>query len=103
MIRASEAKRMSIINAKGKQYLERLEGYIIKAIEDGQRSTSMSIDLTESSYTSSTRENGELKNAIVEELVKLGYKVEFEYAKEMPAGCRSDQWNFDNGHIKVEW
>lgn len=101
MIRASEAKRKSIINARGKEYLDRLEKYIIKAIEDGKRSATMSIDLTEP--FSSCDKDHELKNAIVEELVKLGYKVEFEYAKEMPAGCRSDQWNFDNGHIKVEW
>lgn len=95
MINASEAKRKSIINSKGKEYLDRLETYINRAIKDGQRSTTMSIDLTES--------NQELKNAITEELVKLGYTVQFQYAKPLPLGCRSDQWDFNNGYIKVEW
>lgn len=103
MITANEAKRKSIINARGKEYLDRLEKYINKAIADGKCSTTMGIDLTESSSTSLNRDNDELKNAIVEELVRLGYKVDFKYAKEMPAGCRSDQWDFNNGYIKVEW
>ena len=102
MISASEAKRKSIINSKGKEYLDRLETYISRAIKDGKRSATMSIDLTESEY-SYQKENQELKNAITEELVKLGYTVQFQYAKPLPSGCRSDQWDFNNGYIKVEW
>jgi len=102
MINASEAKRKSIINSKGKRYLDSLESYIDRAVKDGLRSATMSIDLTEPENTF-REENLEIRNAIVEELVELGYTVEFKYAKPLPAGCPSDQWNFNNGYIKVEW
>ena len=102
MISASEAKRKSIINSKGKHCLNSLEKCINSAINEGLRSAIMSIDLTamDNSYIN---ESGEIKDAIVEELVKLGYKVEFEFAKPLPTGCPSDQWDFSNGYIKVEW
>lgn len=102
MIKASEAMRKSIINAKGKRYLDELEKYINRAISDGLRSATMCIDLTESS-SKFNNENQELRNAIVEELTHLGYTVDFKYAKPLPPGCPSDQWQFKNGHIKVEW
>ena len=101
MINASEAKRKSIINSKGKNYLDALETYINKAINNGLRTATMSIDLIEDDLFN--RDNAEIRNAIIEELVTLGYTIDFKYAKPMPAGCRSDQWNFNNGHIRVEW
>ena len=100
MISASEAKKKSIINSKGKEYLDRLETYISRAIKDGKCSAIMSIGLTESE---DSKENQELRNVIKEELVKLGYTVQFQYAKPLPSGCPSDQWDFNNGYIKVEW
>lgn len=102
MISASEAKRKSIINSKGKEYLDRLETYIGRAINDGLRSATMGIDLTEADYAFQ-KENQEIRNAITEELVNLGYVVQFQYAKPLPTGCPSDQWDFNNGYIKVEW
>jgi hypothetical protein len=102
MINASEAKRKSIINSKGKKYLDNLETYVNQAINDGLRSATMNIDLTEDS-SGFYNENQEIRNAVVEELVNLGYTVDFEFAKPLPAGCPSDQWQFNNGHIKVEW
>lgn len=102
MIRANEAKRKSIINAKGKKYLDNLETYVNKAINDGLRSTTMSIDLTDN-LDGLHNENQEIRNAIVEELVNLGYTVDFEFAKPLPTGCPSDQWQFNNGHIRVDW
>ena len=38
MISASEAKRKSIVNSKGKEYLNKLENRINDAIKDGNRS-----------------------------------------------------------------
>lgn len=102
MISASEAKRKSIIKSKGMQYLEELEKAINRAIDTGSCSATISIALTEmdSAYRN---ENLEIRNAIVEELVKLGYTVDFKYADPLPTRCPSDQWDFSNGHIKVEW
>jgi hypothetical protein len=102
MIKASEAKRKSIINSKGKKYLDELEKHINHAIKDGLCSATTSIDLTESN-AAYNNENLEIRNAVVEELVQLGYTVDFKYAKPLPSGCPSDQWDFYNGHIKVTW
>ena len=102
MISANEAKRKSIINAKGKKYLDNLEKYVNKAINDGMRSATMSIDLTDN-LDGLHNENQEIRNAIVEELVNLGYTVDFEFAKPLPTGYPSDQWQFNNGHIRVDW
>lgn len=102
MINANEAKRKSIINSKGRKYLDNLETYINQSINNGLRSATMSIDLTEES-SGFYNESQEIRNAIVEELVNLGYTVDFEFAKPLPAECQSDQWQFNNGHIRVEW
>lgn len=102
MISASEAKRQSILNSTAKKYIERLEGAIKKASKNGDCSATISIDIVESDSTFD-KPYVKLRNAIVEELVNLGYTVDFEYAKPIPLGCRSDQWNFSNGHIRVEW
>ena len=102
MIKASEAKRKSLINSKGKKLLDRLERQINCAVDDGLCSASISIGLTKPDNAFHT-ENQELMDAVVKELVNLGYKVEFKFADPLPAGCPSDQWSFDNGHIKVEW
>ena len=104
MISASEAKRKSIINSKGKEYLNKLENRIIDAIKDGKRSAMISIDLIEpSGKFALNREPDEIRTAIVAELTSLGYKVNFKYADPLPSRCPSDQWDFDNGYIKVEW
>lgn len=102
MISASVAKRKSIINSKGKQYLDSLETYINRAIREGSRTATMGIDLVEPVGLFG-KENQEIKEAIVEELVNLGYTVDFEFAEPLPEGCPSDQWQFSNGHIRVEW
>lgn len=102
MIKASEAKRKSLINSKGKKLLEKLERQIIRAVDDGVFSASISIDLLEQKNGFDT-ENKELMDAVVKELVNLGYKVDFKFADPLPAGCPSDQWQFSNGHIRVEW
>lgn len=102
MIKASDAKRKSIVNSKGKKLLDELEIHIERAINDGLRSATMSIDLTEKSG-GFYNENQEIRNAIVEELVNLGYTVDFKFADPLPPGCPSSQWQFSNGHIKVEW
>lgn len=103
MIRAYEAKRKSIINSEGKKYLDKLETYINKAIKEGLRSARMPFNLTASSDYEYQKENQEIGDAIIEELTSLGYTVQLEYATPIPAGCPSDQWNFDNGHITVNW
>lgn len=100
MIKASEAKRKSIINSKGKKYLEELEVKINRAIEDGVYSAYISISLLE---PKNNTENQEIMDAVVKELVNLGYKVDLKFAEPLPAGCPSDQWQFSNGHIRVEW
>lgn len=101
MISANEAKRKSIINSEGKKYLKNLEERINRAIKDGLCSATIAIDLIKPD--NAFDDSQKIRNAIVEELVELGYKVEFEYARELPTGCPTDQWNFNNGHIKVEW
>lgn len=105
MISASEAKRKSIVNSKGKEYLNKLENRINDAIKDGNRSAMISIDLIEPSggKFALNKEPEEIRTAIVGELTSLGYRVNFKYADPLPALCPSDQWNFDNGYIKVEW
>ena len=30
-------------------------------------------------------------------------EVVCQVAKELPDGCRSDQWNFENGYIIIRW
>lgn len=102
MISASVARRKSIINSKGKQYLDSLETYINRAIREGSRTATMGIDLVEPDGPFD-KENEEIREAIIEELVNLGYTVDFKYSKPLPAGCPSDQWQFSNGHIRVEW
>jgi len=102
MIKASEAKRKSIINSKGKKYLDELETKINRAVKEGKQSAYIGIGLTEPD-SAFYPENQDIRDAVVEELVKLGYKVDFKYAEPLPTGCPSDQWMFDNGHIKVEW
>ena len=97
MINARDAYRKSIINSKAKSYIDELEKAINKAISLGTFSATISISMEENNTNSSIR------NAIVEELVSSGYRVEFVYAKPLPLGCPSDQWNFNNGHIKVRW
>ena len=104
MISASEAKRKSIINSKGKEYLNKLENRIHDAIKDGKCSAMISIDIIKPSGKSTlNREAEEISTAIVGELTSLGYKVNFKYADPLPPLCPSDQWNFNNGYIKVEW
>lgn len=102
MIKASEAKRKSLINSKGKKLLEKLEKQIIRAVDDGLCSARVSIGILKPENEFHT-ENQELMDAVEKELVNLGYKVELKFADPLPAGCPSDQWQFENGYIKVEW
>ncbi len=102
MIKASEAKRKSLVNSKGKKLLEKLERQINRAVDDGVCSASINIGMLKPENDFRT-ENQELMDAVVKELVNLGYKVEFKFADSLPAGCPSDQWQFENGYIRVEW
>lgn len=103
MINARDAYRKSIINSKAKSYIDKLEKAINKAISSGAFSATISISMVASEQEYLTSDNLSIKNAVVEELISLGYKVEFVYAKPMPLGCPSDQWDFNNGHITVWW
>lgn len=103
MINARDAYRKSIINSKAKSYIDELEKAINKAISSGAFSATISISMEASEQKYLTSDNLSIKNAVVEELISLGYKVEFVYAKPMPLGCPSDQWDFNNGHITVWW
>lgn len=97
MITAREAKNKSIINSKGKKYLDALEKKIENAVEAGNINTSIPIDLRDV-YTEK-----EVSDAVVDKLLKLGYKVDIQYAKPLPARCPSDQWDFNNGTLSVDW
>lgn len=90
MISAAEAKRKSIINEKGKKYLDALEKCIEDSIKLGSRSATMSIDLQ--------KYDKDIMEAIEEELTRLGYDITFEYANILPYG-----YPLDNGFITVEW
>ena len=103
MINARDAYRNSVINSKAKTYINELEKAIDKAIALGNFSATISINIEEQEQKYPPVNNLSIKNAIVEELIYLGYKVEFVYAKPIPFGCPTDQWNFNNGHITVWW
>lgn len=103
MINSRDAYRKSIINSKAKSYISVLEKAINKAVSLGNFSATISIGLEESHQEYLPINNSSIRNAIVEELVSLGYRVEFVYAKPLPLGCPSDQWDFNNGHITVWW
>ena len=104
MINAQEAYRKSIINSNAKFYLEELEKAINKSISLGDFSATIPVYLEEPSDILNQKNNSlNIKNAIVEELVGLGYKVEFMYAKPLPNNCPSGQFDFNIGHITVKW
>lgn len=96
MIDAIEARRESTINSNAKKYLEALAKNIVKAVEKGEFKAMINISLLEPG-------NRFLKESIVNKLQELGYIVEFKFADPLPPGCRSDQWQFENGYIKVRW
>ena len=103
MINAKDAYRKSIINSKAKSYIDELEKAINKAIVAATASSLGTFSATISISMEEHNTNSSIRNAIVEELVSSGYRFEFVYAKPLPLGCSSDQWNFNNGHIKVRW
>lgn len=92
MIDAREAYRKSIINSVAQKEMQRIENYILKGIEDGKTSVTIS----------TTDYEPAVKGAILEELMSLGYDVEYNPPKPLPAGCPSDQWD-DCGYLKVKW
>lgn len=102
MITAAEANLKSALNGVAKTYMDRIEKAIYKAISKGLYSATIDIDLIDSNDYGPF-DNRKVKEIIVEELSCLGYAVEFEYAKPLPSGCPSDQWQFNNGHITVSW
>lgn len=93
MIDANEAKRRTLINCELKDLMNRIEGHIEKSIKDGNYRTC--ITLTKSL-------NKEFVSALYEEFTNLGYKITYEPAKQIPAGCPSDQWDF-NSYLKIDW
>lgn len=104
MISANEAARLSICNSTVKVYLENLENSIKNSINEGEREAIIYHDIEEAppSFVDNVK-SSELKDAIVKTLKEFGYKTEFKYSEPIPSGCRSDQWNFNNGYIKVKW
>ena len=103
MVNARDAYRKSVINSKAKIYINNLEKAIDEAMALGAFSATISINIEKHEQKCQPINNLSIKNAIVEELVNLGYKVEFVYAKPIPFGCPTDRWNFNNGHITVWW
>lgn len=97
MIDAKEAHRITIINGYAKKYIEILEKEIEKSAHNGEYNASINIDLEK------TKDNLEIMDAIITEFRDLGYDTTFKFADPLPRGCRSDQWNFYNGYIKIEW
>ena len=102
MIKAAEASIKSTLNAAAKTYIDRIEKAINEAILKGLYSATVDIDLIDSNDYGYS-DNRKIKEIIVAELSYLGYAVKFEYAKPLPSGCPSDQWQFNNGHITVSW
>lgn len=97
MITAHEAYRKSTLNSKAKKYIEEIEISISKAVKSGKFEAKMNHGLT------SIDENMKILTVIREELQESGYEVVCQVAKELPDGCRSDQWDFENGYIIIRW
>ena len=97
MINANTAKRESILNSKALTYMSNIEKVVDRAVKEGHMSATTNHGI-EDSY-----DGKQLANAIKDKLVELGYVVEFGFSKPLPAGCPSDQWNFNNGYITIKW
>lgn len=98
MITAEEAKRKSSVIGGTSKYMTEIEREINQSIERGETSAFISHNIME--------KNGDkLRNAIVSDLTKLGYIVEFKYAREKPLLCPDSQWDYDNnnGEIIIYW
>lgn len=97
MIDAYEAYKKSMLNAQAKTYIEKIETAISKAVKSGEFEAKINHGLTDGG------ESAKISKVIVEAITELGYEVFYQAAKELPAGCRSDQWDFENGHILISW
>lgn len=93
MISAYEARRRTILNTKLKGVMKAIEEDINNKIEDGLFDTSIA-------FTS--RLDPYLLDILTKELESLKYKVKYEPAKPLPAGCPSDQWDF-NDYLNISW
>ncbi len=96
MIDAYEAYQKSMLNAQAKTYIKKIENAVTKAIRYGEFEAKINHGLTDGG------ESAEISKVIVESITELGYEVFYQAAKELPAGCRSDQWDFENGHILIK-
>lgn len=92
MIRAKEATRMSVLNSKLKSEMNVIE----RAICDAAKAGRFDVTITNNGYENSILVH--LKG----ELESYGYTVKYEPPKDLPAGCPSDQWDF-NGYLKISW
>lgn len=97
MIDAKTANRKSLINSKALTYMSNIETSINRAIEKGQMSATVHHNISD------TYDGKQLAEAIEDNLIELGYTVKFTFSKPMPSGCPSDQWDFNNGYIAINW
>lgn len=92
MINACEAKRKTLINCKCKDVMNMIEKSIKETIKAGFYNTSIPLD----------EPDKKIIDALCEELMNLGYKVDYEPATPLPPGCPADQWDFYS-YLKIDW
>lgn len=92
MISAKEARAKAFNAGNIKELRKMMEDSINRAVEDG----SFNVCETVTKYPKAAID------VVFNELVGLGYIVEFSPSKPIPAGCPSDQW-YSEDYLKVSW
>lgn len=98
IMKATEARTRSVISSEVNTYLSDIEKLIDKAIDKGQFNIILTHDIKKNDAHAE-----DIIFYISEKLTSLGYSVDTKYAKPLPSGCPTDQWDFNNGYIKVNW
>lgn len=87
MINVIEANRKMLINRKCKDLMDKIEQAVEKAIGDGCCAIAIDLD---------SELDKEIIDVLCEELIGLGYRVEYVPAKS------SDQWDHTS-YIRIDW
>lgn len=97
MIDAKTAREKTVMHEDFRNYMDKIEGAVNKAVEKGLFSTSVKHNIEES-------EKGRMLYGLLNhELYNLGYEFTCKWCESMPASCRSDQWDFNNGYFSISW
>lgn len=97
MIDAKTARQKTIMQEDLRNYMDKIEDAVNKAVEKGLSSTGVKHNIEKS-------EKGEMLCGLLNhELSNLGYEFAWEWCESMPDSCRSDQWDFYNGYFIIRW